>query len=105
MTTLAQAVAEIVKSHIDEQYILDCGFTTLAQAYQAEYGYNGVSPKACHDYLRGLPSACTVPFYNGDILEILKQHGIDVSQDEDRQYDLIEVYWLECGKQFYLMIR
>lgn len=109
MTTLAQAVKTIVENSIDRDYIAECGnpvtgAATLASIYEAEYGHNGVTPKACHDYLRGLPSVCTVPFYNGEILETLKQHGIDVSQDEDRQYELIEVYWLECGKQFYMMM-
>lgn len=40
------------------------------------------------------------------------KHGVDVpldgnsyDLDNDKTYDLIEAYWLECGKQFWLMIR
>ena len=103
MTTISQVCKAIVTDSIDHDYLLECG--SLSNVYQSEYGYNGVSPKACKDYLQGLPSVCTVPFYNGEILEILKQHGIDVPQDEDSQSDMIDAYWLECGKQFWLIIK
>ena len=104
MTTLAQAVAEIVKSHIDEQYILDCGFTNLSQVYQAEYGYNGKSPKACMDYLQGLPGVCTIPFYNSEILEILEANGI-TRKSEQAKANLIDLYWQTAGQVFYKLIK
>lgn len=107
MNSLSQICKQIVTDAIDHDYLLECG--SLYNVYRSEYGYNGVTPKACKDYLQGLPTVCTVPFYNGEILEILKQHGIDVPQEldnnQDKAYDLIEAYWLECGKQFWLMIR
>ena len=104
MTTIAQAVAEIVKSHIDEQYILDCGFTNLSQVYQAEYGYNGKSPKACMDYLQGLPSVCTIPFCNSEILEILEANGI-TRKSEQAKANLIDLYWQTAGQVFYKLIK
>jgi len=104
MTTISQAVTKIVKSHIDEQYILDCGFTTLAQVYQAEYGYNGKSPKACMDYLQGLPSVCTIPFYNSEILEILEANGI-TRKSEQAKENLIDQYWATAGQVLYMMIK
>lgn len=108
MTTINQICKQIVTDAIDHDYLLECG--SLSTVYMSEYGnWNGKTPRKCKDYLQGLPTVCTVPFYNGEILEILEQHGIDVPQDDDgyqndKAYDLIEAYWLECGKQFWLMI-
>ena len=103
MTTLAQACKAIVTDAIDHDYLLECG--TLASIYNAEYGsYNGVSPKACKDYLQGLPSVCTVPFYNGEILELLALLGIS-RKSEAAKDKLIEDYWLACGYQFWKLVK
>lgn len=108
-TTLAKACKSIVLRSLDLDYIAqnwtpELGYKTLASIYQTEYGYNGVSPKACMEYLQGLPSVCTVPFTNSDILELLEAQGIS-RKTEDGQCALIEKYWQECGKQFYLLIK
>jgi hypothetical protein len=104
MTTLAQAVKVIVQNSIDQEYLDECG--TLAQVYQAEYGnYNGTSPKACAAYLQGLPSVCTIPFYNGEILELLAKAGVKVPKDDDKAYALVEKYWQEAGYQFYMLVK
>ena len=102
MTTLAQACKAIVTDAIDHDYLLECG--NLSNVYQAEYGYNGVSPRACRDYLQGLPSVCTVPFYNGEILELLAKHGI-VRKSEAAQSKLIDDYWYACGNAFYMLVK
>lgn len=102
MTTINQICKQIVTDAIDHDYLLECG--SLSNVYQSEYGYNGVSPRACRDYLQGLPSVCTVPFANSEILELLEAQGIS-RKSEDGQANLIEKYWQECGKQFYLMIK
>ena len=100
---LAQICKQVVTDAIDHDYLMECG--SLSNVYRSEYGYNGVTPKACKDYLQGLPSVCTVPFYNGEILSILVDHiGVDFN-DDDKCSDLIEAYWLECGKQFWLMVK
>ena len=108
MTTLAQACKAIVSAAINHAYLLECGEAgtarSLPNVYQSEYGYNGASPKACKDYLQGLPSVCTVPFYNGEILELLAAQGIS-RKTEDGQANLIDAYWLECGNQFYKLIK
>jgi len=103
MTTLAQAVKVIVQNSIDQDYLDECG--SLQEIYQAEYGnYNGTSRKACMDYLQGLPSVCTIPFYNAEILELLAAHGIS-RKTEDSQAALIEKYWQQAGYQFYMLIK
>jgi len=108
MTTLAQAVKVIVQNSIDQDYLDECGTgaATLKSVYMAEYGnYNDISPKACMDYLQGLPSVCTIPFYNGEILELLAKAGVKVPKDDDKAYALVEKYWQEAGYQFYMLVK
>lgn len=103
MTTLLQACKAIVADAIDHDYLSNYG-ASLSDVYNSEYGYNGVSASACRDYLQGLPTVCTVPFYNGEILELLAKHGIS-RKSEAAQVKLIDDYWLICGHAFYLMVR
>ena len=103
MTTILQACKQIVKDSIDLDYLQEYG--SISAVYNNEYGnHNGLSTKACRDYLQGLPSVCTVPFYNGEILELLAKHGI-TRKSESAQSKLIDDYWLNCGHAFYMMAR
>lgn len=105
MNTLAKVCKQIVTDAIDHDYLMECD-AVLCDAFMSGYGKrHGKTPRACRDYLQALPSVCTVPFWNGEILEILEKHGIDVPQDAESQSDMIDAYWLECGKQFWLLIR
>ena len=106
MTTLAQACKAIVTDAIDHDYLLECGqLRSVKQVYNAEYGsYNGTTPKACKDYLQGLPSVCTVPFWNDEILELLAAQGIS-RKSEAVKDKLIEDYWLACGNQFWKLVK
>lgn len=101
MTTLLQACKEIVKNSIDHDY-LECD--SLDIVYACEYGYNGVNQLACTEYLRGLPSVCTVPFNNYDILQLLSAKGI-TRKTEQGQQKLIDDYWATCGYAFYQLIK
>ena len=102
MTTISQVCKAIVTDAIDHDYLLECG--SLSNVYQAEYGYSGTSPKACEQYLRGLPTVCTVPFWNGEILELLAKAGI-TRKSEAAKEKLINDYWLACGNAFYNLIK
>lgn len=103
MTTILQACKQIVKDSIDLDYLQEYG--SISTVYNNEYGnHNDLSTKACRDYLQGLPSVCTVPFYNGEILELLAKHGI-TRKSESAQVKLIDDYWLNCGHAFYMMVR
>lgn len=104
MNTLAKVCKQIVTDAIDHDYLMECG-AVLSDVYMSEYGnWNGKTPRKCKDYLQGLPSVCTVPFWNNEILEILGKNGIEIPEDAEKAYDLVEAYWLECGKQFWLMV-
>lgn len=101
--SFAQVVKEIVVNSVD----LDMeGYEgeTLKSVYQAEYGYNGVTPQVCKDYLQGLPSVCTIPFNNFEILELLEAEGFTKKTEKGR-YGLIDKYWKEAGNQFYHLIK
>lgn len=102
MTTINQICKAIVADSLD---FSDQTLTYLAEIYNVEFGnFNGVSPKACTSYLQGLPSVCTVPFYNGEILELLANAGI-TRKSEAAKEKLINDYWLTCGNAFYNLIK
>ena len=103
-TTIAQACKAIVTNAIDHDYLEEG--ETLKEVFMSEYGAfrMNVSARECVDYLQGLPSVCTIPFYNDDILSMLEGYGI-MRKSRDAQLRLIEAYWNECGYQFYKMIR
>ena len=104
MTTLAQACKAIVSAAIDQDFLLENG--SLFNIYMEEYGSwrLQVSPKTCLDYLQGLPSVCTVPFANSEILELLAAQGIS-RKSEAAKDKLIEDYWLACGYQFWKLVK
>lgn len=102
MTTINQICKQIVTDAIDQDYLFKYG--SLSTIYQGEYGYNGVSPRACRDYLQGLPSVCTVPFWNDEILELLAKAGI-TRKSEAAKEKLINDYWLACGNAFYNLVK
>lgn len=107
MTTLAQACKVIVKECISEECKMGqfVELMSLERCYDSEYGsYNGVSPTACTSYLQGLPSVCTVPFYNGEILELLAAQGLSRKTEAGKER-LIEAYWNECGYQFWKLVK
>jgi hypothetical protein len=104
MATINQICKVIVKDSIDHEYVAEAN-CELPAIYKAEYGsFNGTSPKACMGYLMGLPSVCTVPFYNGEILELLAAQGVS-RKTELGQENLIALYWLACGNAFYNLIK
>lgn len=102
MNKLQKLVRQIVISSID---LSEYDGQTLAEVYDAEYGYYGKpAPERCRDYLQGLPSVCTVPFMNADILATLEAAGITKKTEKGRQ-GLINLYWLEAGNQLWHLIK
>ena len=104
MTTIAQACKAIITNAIDHDYLEEG--ETLKEVFMSEYGAfrMNVSTRECVDYLQGLPSVCTVPFWNDEILELLAAQGIS-RKSEAAKDKLIEDYWLACGYQLYQLIR
>lgn len=69
---------------------------TLKDAYMVEFGYfNGYNLESVKDWLQGLPSVITFPFYNSDILDGLEEAGLETVEGEG--YILVEKYWAELA--------
>jgi len=51
------------------------------------------------EWLRGLPSVMTVPFYNHDILEIAKEYGYKFENDWAEDI-FLEMYWSRLATSF-----
>jgi hypothetical protein len=85
----------------------------LATTLKAELGWmweNSNTPyanllDACGDWLRGLPSACTIPFYNGEILEFWKQSTEEELNYEDQEDRAIELYWINVSVVLFQMVQ
>lgn len=104
MATVHSVAKATVHASINMEYIEECEVQNVTGVYMLEYGYRGVvSSKACCDYLQGLPSFCSVPFMNYDILKLLEANGI-TRETEDGRYSLIEQYWVACGYHFYQIL-
>ena len=54
------------------------------------------------EWLRGLPSLCTVPFYNFEILQNGLKAGFDLS-NEDKEDLFLENYWTLLSKAFFTL--
>ena len=90
---------ELVKSSIDFEYL---DGNSLGGVFHAEYGWNidqiGIH-SAASEYLAGLPSVCTVPFSNYDIIQWVQSvTGRTLSEIE--QDFLLENYFNMCGNEF-----
>lgn len=69
----------------------------LRETFEAEYGW-AVSrygqQGAIREWLQGLPSAVYLPFYNGDIISLAKQHGsLPNNPTESQEEKILENYW------------
>lgn len=74
----------------------------LKNIFLSEYGWNIVNPRGkslsqiCTDYLQGLPSVCTVPFMDYEILQILEKAGAFIPEDDT--YKAVSAYWKGVGE-------
>ena len=54
--------------------------------------------KALLDWFQGLPSACTIPFYNYDIIELAVKWGSLPKIHTEKQSDkIVDNYWVVLG--------
>lgn len=74
----------------------------LKNIFLSEYGWNVSNPRGkslsqiCTDYLQGLPSACTVPFMDYEILQMLEKAGAFIPEDDT--YKAVSAYWKGVGE-------
>ena len=81
----------------------------LYKIFKAEYlhdynikKYKGNEPVIFAEWLQGLPSALTVPFYNYEILEAARLNGV-VIEDEEAEDEYLEGYWLKLANAFFTL--
>lgn len=100
---LDETVKQYIIDHIDASGYLDDEPETdaekvkfLAETFQAEYSWAipryGLV-KALSEWFQGLPSACTVDFYNDAILELAEQWGSLPKHRTERREDAILGNW------------
>ena len=65
-----------------------------------------VTQKQCSDWLQGLASACTVPFYNGDIIDWWCDcTGLNAdSLSDDQCHTLVDEYWRSMAGALLVLI-
>jgi hypothetical protein len=80
---------------------------TLYNIFKMEYGWNiermGERRAFC-EWLQGLPSALTVPFYNHDILNRAYLHNvISANATEEQEDKFIDNYFMNLSNAFFTL--
>lgn len=92
-------ISNIDLSSYIEQDISEDGekIAALHEIFNAEYGWrvNQIGKQgAVMDWLQGLPTALTIPFYNHEILELAKSWGSIPQDASEKQEDkILANYW------------
>ena len=76
---------------------------SVYETFISEYGhevkrYGNI--KAFTNWLQGLPSVLTVPFYNYEILENAKNNNF-ILNTEKKENDFLNTYWLNLSIAFF----
>ena len=94
----------------NDMYLYD-KIKTLYNIFKREYGYmieRVGEVNAFKEWLQGLPSVLTVPFYNGEILEnalnFAKENNDKALRVAVRNEDkFLEDYWLNLARAFFTL--
>ena len=91
----------------NDMYLYD-KIKTLYNIFKSEYVHNNNKHLGevilFKEWLQGLPSSCSVPFYNYDILTNGKKAGlINESASEAREDIFLEKYWLNLSLAFFTL--
>ena len=75
------------------------------KTFISEYGWalkQMNQQRAFKEWLQGLPSALTVPFYNYDILNNAKAYGYKLDSEE-KEYNFLDSYWGNLSEAFFTL--
>lgn len=103
MTTLLKVCKKVVADAIDLEGYQE-GRTLKNVVFSEIHICTWLNGYACEQYLRGLPSVCSIPFTDYDILSLLSEQGIFRKSDSAKS-KLIDEYWATCGYALYLLVR
>lgn len=116
MRTFETVLTTLLLDNTDSEGYEECNYFTqcdseeskvnfLRGVYGSEY-YLPPSASNCKDYLQGLPSCVSFPFYNGDIITLLENNKLILENlDDDQCHEVIENYWIALGRSFYNLIK
>jgi len=107
------AFEQIVLNNIDlESYDIEAktNFDKMQETYNiflSEYGFNVRRMgelKAFTEYLKGLPTVLTVPFYNYDILNIASLYDlISANATEEQEDEFLSTYFENVAMAFFTL--
>ena len=96
----------------NDAYLYD-KIKTLYNIFKSEYVHDNNKHLnetfLCSEWLRGLPSVLTVPFYNFDILENAKKAGLIPIENiapsvlEKKEDQFLKYYWERLAKAFFTL--
>ena len=90
----------------NDMYLYDKVKTTY-NIFKSEYGYNITrmgEKRAFCEWLQGLPSALTVPFYNYDILNRAYLHNeIQANATEEQEDKFLDNYFMNLSNAFFTL--
>lgn len=114
MTTTLTFYEKIIVDNIDlsgyglenDGYLYDKVKTTY-NIFKSEYGYNVErmgEKRAFKEWLQGLPSVLTVPFYNYDILNLAYLHEmLPASVTEEQEDKFLDDYFMNLSDAFFTL--
>lgn len=74
-------------------------YKLFKEEYVHEYNKHKSDAYNFAEWLRGLPSLMTVPFYNHEILEIAKDYGHTFANEREEEV-FLESYWSRLSTSF-----
>ena len=89
--------AKIFLNSFDENQTFDTVYQEFLSTQQYAIDRYGLYT-AFEDWLRGLPSVCTIPFCNADILQLAKQTG---HLSDNNEYEILDNYWSFMTNKFF----
>ena len=75
-------------------------YKVFKEEYYSQYKNNEIKDFA--DYLQGLPTCCTVPFYYHEILSNAKNAGF-IFESDNREDDFLSKYWINLSIAFFTL--
>lgn len=74
----------------------------LKETFYSELGFRVKQVgllQACKDWLQGLASACTIPFYNSEIIKMLESEFNITYKTDDQCNNAVDWYWDNSAKR------
>ncbi len=92
-------------SHLTERQ----QFETCYQTFLSEHGWNVKrvgKNEAFQDWLQGLPTACSIPYCNYDILEMARdtEHLTRPVDTDKNEYKILDNYWNFMACKFFFLL-